>query len=149
MVSVKMDHIRMLDKSKEPAEGEMIEFIGKQLETPWSEIHRFIKTNYDHVPETKFYGEKYGWTVRYRRSGRTICSLFPEKGAFTVLVVLGKKESEKAFSLEDVLESEVRKYLEEAKQLRDGRWLWIRVLSMKEIDGIKKLLRIKRKPMKK
>ncbi len=42
---------------------------------------------------------KYIGTLRYRKSGKTLCSFFPEKDAFTVLIVLGKKEVEKILSL--------------------------------------------------
>ena len=89
---------------------------------------------------------KHGWTIRYRKSGKTLCSLFPEKGAFTALVVLGKKEAEKAFSMMDQFNASVRKLLDDAEQLHDGRWLWIRVRKQSDIDSIEELLKLKRKP---
>ena len=55
-------------------------------------MRQYVENNYDFTPELLFSGKKYGWTIRYRKSGKTLCSLLPEKGAFTVLVVLGGKE---------------------------------------------------------
>jgi hypothetical protein len=52
-------------------------------------------------------------------------NVFPEKGGFTVLIVLGKKESEKALSIRDELSSEIHKLLGDTEQLHDGRWLRI------------------------
>jgi len=95
-----------------------------------------------------FYGKKYGWAIRYRKSGKTLCSLFPEKGTFTALVVLGGKEAEKALSVLEEFGPRVRKLLEGTEQLRDGRWLWIRVLSEDEAEDIQELLRVKRRPRK-
>jgi len=136
----------MIDKTHIPTEEEMESFIEEQAREPWLEIRRFIEDRYDLTPETIFYGTKYGWTVRYRKSGKTLCSLFPEKGGFTILIVLGKKESEKALSMRDELSSKIQKILRDMEQLHDGRWLWIRLLTTKDTDDIKKLLRIKRKP---
>ena len=83
------DFERLKDTTNEPTEEITINFIGKQASKTWIYLRQFIEENYDFKPETVFYGNKYGWTVRYRKSGKTLCSLFPEKGAFTVLVVLG------------------------------------------------------------
>ena len=143
------DFIRMTDKNQKPNEEEIESYIGEQAKEAWQEIRDFIDSHYDFVPETAFYGAKYGWTIRYRKSGKTLCSLFPETGGFTVLLVLGKKESEKALSIQDELSSKIKQLLVETKQLHDGRWLWIRLLSVKDTYDLKKLLRIKRKPKKK
>ncbi len=139
---------RMTDKTHKPSKEEIINFIGEHAKEAWLETERFIEKRYDFKPETVFYGAKYGWTVRYRKSGKTLCSLFPEKGGFTVLIVLGKKESEKALSMRDELSSKINELLGDAKQLHDGRWLWIRLLQTSGTGDIKKLLQMKRKPKK-
>ena len=135
----------MTDKACKPTEEEIASFIGERAKEAWLEIKRFIEDRYDFVPETMFYGKKYGWTIRYRKGGKTLCSLFPEKGGFTVLIVLGKKESEKALSMRDELSSKIHKLLGDTKQLHDGRWLWIRLLTTSDTDDVKKLLQIKRR----
>lgn len=112
------------------------------------EIKQFIENYYDIEPEILFYGAKYGWTVRYRKGGKILCSLFPEKDGFAILITLGKKESEKAFSLCDELSSKIQKLLRNTKQRHDGRWLWIRLLAKSDTDDVKKLLQIKRRPKK-
>jgi len=139
---------RMMDKEREPTEEEMMSYVGERAEEAWTELRQFIEDNYDFVPETVFYGAKYGWTVRYRRSGKTLCSLFPEKGGFSVLVVLGRKDSEKALSMRDELSTRMNAILRSTEQLHDGRWLWIRLLTASDTDDIKMLLQVKRKSKK-
>lgn len=148
MTNMEQNFHRMTDKTRKPTEEEMVSFIGERAKEAWLKIRRFIEERYEIVPETVFYGAKYGWTVRYRKGGKTLCSLFPEKGGFTVLIVLGKKESEKVISMRDELSSKIHKLLVNTKQLHDGRWLWIRLLTATDADDIKKLLQIKRKPKK-
>ncbi len=139
---------RMTNKEHEPTEEEIQAYIGKQASKAWQITKRLIEDSYGIPPETIFYGKKYGWTVRYRKSGKTLCSLFPEKGAFTVLIVLGGKEAEKALTIRDELSPRVNEILGTTEQLHDGRWLWIRVSKDTDIDDVKKLLYIKRRPNK-
>ena len=139
-------HHRMIDKENKPSDEEIIQFIGEQAKEAWQGIIRFLGDSYGIVPETTFYGAKYGWTIRYRKSGRTLCSLFPEEGGFTVLITLGGKEAEKALAIREELSARVREILGGTKQLHDGRWLWIRVETVSEIEDLKTLLKIKRKP---
>ncbi len=145
---IKQDFPRMQDKTCKPDSNEIISYIGDLIAIKWLEMEDFFKTHYDFKPETVFYGNKYGWTVRYRKSGRTLCSLFPEKGSFTVLITLGKKESELVLSMKDALSSRIFNLIQESRQLRDGRWLWIRILKTNDITNIKKILAVKRKPKK-
>jgi hypothetical protein len=144
---ISMEFERMLDEHHEPSEQEMLAAIGAgEL---WLELKEYISQSYDFVPELVFYGKKYGWTIRYRKSGKTLVSLFPELGAFTALVVLGKKEGEKVAGRLDEFSSTTRELMGSAKQLHDGKWLWIRVLEPSQVEDVKRLLAAKRKPIAK
>ncbi len=147
-MSTGQDFRRMSDKAHEPTEEEILDFIGEPAKEAWVELRRLIEDHYDLISDTVFYGAKYGWTVRYRKGGKTLCSLFPEKGAFTVLIVLGCKESEIAASLREELGPTVQKLIGDTQQLHDGRWLWIRLLTTSDVDDVMKLLQVKRKPRK-
>ena len=140
-----MDYERMLDKAHRPTEAEILETIGDAA--AWLDLRQYIEACYgDWTPELKFFAKRYGWTVRYRKSGKTLCSLFPENGAFSTLIVLGKKEAEKALAMGDELGPDARAVLEGTEQLHDGRWLWIRVRNTDDAEDVKLLLRAKRRP---
>ena len=138
-----MTHERILKKNSKPTDKEMLDVIGNTAH--WLNLRQYIETQYDFVPEVVFYGDKYSWTLRYRKAGKTLCSLFPETGAFSTLVVLGRKETEKALSSTDKFNPKVRSLLRSTEKLRDGLWPWIRVSSIVDVDAIKELLNIKRK----
>ncbi len=143
-----IDYQRMTDGAHAPTEKEITEFIGEPAKGVWIELRRFLAENYDITPEMIFGGANHGWDVRYRKSGKTLVTLTPEKGAVRVLIVLGREESEKALSMREELSSKMYKLIKDTKQLHDGRWLWIRLLSAKDTEDVKKLLPIKRKPRK-
>jgi hypothetical protein len=139
------EYQRLMDGTHTPTEQEMEAFIGASAKEAWVKLRRFLKENYDIVPEMIF-DKKHGWDVRYRKSGRTLVTLTPEKGAVRVLIVLGREESEKALSVRDELSSKMYKFIESTKQLHDGRWLWIRLFQAADVEDVEKLLAVKRKP---
>jgi len=130
-----------------PTEKEITVFLGEPAKGAWVKLRLFLKESYDIVPETIF-DKKHGWNVRYRKSGKTLITLTPEKGAVRILIVLGREESEKALSMRNELSPKMYKLIENTKQLHDGRWLWIRLFQTKDAEDIEKLLAIKRKPKK-
>jgi len=69
----------------------------------WLSIHQFIEDHYDFNKELAFFSKNYGWTVRYRKSRKTLISCFPENEAFSALLVLGKLEAEKVNQVRDKL----------------------------------------------
>jgi hypothetical protein len=139
---------RMLDKEKMPTAKDIADYLGKDAAEAWGDLTAFLAENYNFTPETVFGGRKYGWAIRYRRSGKSLCTLHPEKGAFTVLVVLGGKETEQALAALSSFNPNVADTISNAKQYHDGRWLWLRVLNRHETADIKRLLQIKKKPRK-
>ncbi len=140
-----MIYERFLDKSKKPSEDIILTTLGSKKEL-WLEIHEYIQQNYDFVPESIYFTKNYGWSVRYRKGKKTLCYFFPESGAFSILIVLGKKEAEQVDSAKDYLNNAVKKVFENTAQFHDGRWMWIRVTDISDIISLKLLLAAKKKP---
>ena len=89
-------HQRMYDRTRNPTEADILLFISdSQATTAWRQLQEFLTTHYNMQKETLYYGDKYGWLVRFRKSGRTIVSLFPETNSFSFLIVYGQKEIDK------------------------------------------------------
>jgi len=130
-------------KSSNPSEKQMLKLIGKKG-VLWNELRTYLAEQYAHEPVMSIGKKEYDWTIRYRRSGKTLVTLMPEKNGFCVLVVLGKKEIAKAGTLK--LNTFVKNIFLTAKQYHDGRWLWIRPRTHQDIVSIKTLLTVKRKP---
>lgn len=138
----------MMDGTHAPDEKEILDFI----EIPgavgaWKELRKFLQDNYEIIPEMLF-DRKQGWDVRYRKSGKTLVTLTPEKGAVRILMILGREESAKALSMQKDLSPKMYRLIENTKQLHDGRWLWIRMLESKDAEDLKRLLPLKRRPRK-
>jgi hypothetical protein len=142
-----MSYNRFLDKGKKPSTEEIKKAIGDRLML-WLEIHRYIEVNYDFTQKLVFFTNKYGWAIRYRKQGRTMAYFFPEQGAYSVLLILGKKEAEEVELIKEKLNTEIQTIFNTTQQLHDGRWIWIRALTNSDVDSLKLLLSAKRKPKK-
>lgn len=138
---------RMYDRTRNPTESDMISFIAdSEAIKAWKQLQEFLDTHYDMQKETLYYGDKYGWLVRYRKSGRTIVSLFPEINSFSFLIVYGMKENNKFLAQETEFLSSTIAVFQKTEKLHDGKWLWIRVTDSSVFKDLKRLIAIKRKP---
>ncbi|MFX1369228.1 MAG: DUF3788 family protein, partial [Promethearchaeota archaeon] len=72
----------------------------------------------------------------------------PKKNELTILVIFGKKEVEKFENSKDEFGSEIVEIFKGTKQYHDGRWMHIKVPPFTNLEDIKKLLHIKRRPKK-
>lgn len=140
-----MKYTRMLNKAEKPSESQIVKYIGNDIEL-WNNIHKYMNENYDFKPELVFFTKKYGWTIRYRRSGKTLCYFFPEAEAFSILIVLGSKESEKAKRSLNKLNNKARAIFDNTEQLHDGRWMWMRILEKSDLDSLIIFLNAKKEP---
>ncbi len=136
---------RMLDGQARPSDRAIDAILGRRVGL-WSDLRKYLADSYDHSPEMSFDGTKYGWAIRYRRSGRTLVTLYPERGSFTVLVVLGKNDVERAQQTVGDLSKRVRDVLVNAEPRRDGRWLWIRPVTKGDVRSVGILLGAKHRP---
>jgi hypothetical protein len=113
----------------------------------WERLTRFIDTNYQITGEWSTWGPaRYGWGLRYRRRGKALVALYPQKEMIIAQVVLGKTQAERALSLK--LGEKVSKMLREAPQLRDGRWLSIPILNQADAEDVERLLLVKMRPIR-
>ena len=132
---------RLLNKEEKPSTKEIIKTIGKRAYL-WIGIHKYIEDNYNFTSELVFWTKNYGWTIRCKKGSKTICYFFPEKEAFSLLIVLGKKQAEGVDLIK--LNTKVQSVFQNTEQLHDGRWLWIRALTKSDVESIKVLLKAKK-----
>jgi hypothetical protein len=133
-----------LDKTQPPTPEELQTAMGSVFPL-WQRLLRFIETNYKLPGELSYGGKNYGWNLWYRKSGKSLTSLFPQQNGFVAQVVLGREQASKAATLE--LGEKVRRLVDETKQLHDGKWLFIPVTDETDLMDVEKLLLLKRRPV--
>lgn len=138
---------RLLNKQETPSDNQIHNYIGSRVEL-WDSIHTYVKAHYEFKPELVFFTKKYGWTIRYRRSGKTLCYFFPEEDAFSILIVLGAKEAANLETMRHEVNDNIMTVFDTTEQLHDGRWMWVRILDKSDLESLILLLNAKKKPKK-
>jgi hypothetical protein len=141
------DAIRLVDRSRTPTDAEVRAFIGARNAARWADLARFIANAYPgtFTPEWLYGGQRYGWTLRYKKS-KSFCTFVPEQGRFKVLLVFGAAEREKVEPVLPELVSHVREDYANSHTYHDGRWVLVTVDGAQVVADIERLLAIKRRP---
>lgn len=146
-------HERMMDRSTQPSDKEMVDWIGQPIAEEWMALRRFLTEAYEIAPVFNPGGKRYGWNLQYRKGGRPLCEMYPEHGSFTALVILGKDELGQVLDRMEIFGPVVRQALEETPRYHDGCWMYIRVSDPRtchqDVQDIEELMLIKRKPLRK
>jgi len=93
------------------------------------------------IGEWKFYSKNAGWTYVVKSGKRTLFYMTPKEGWFKVIFVLGKRAVDAAGSAD--LPGNVFNDLMQSREYMEGRSLSVDVKDMKDIDTIRKLLKLK------
>lgn len=66
-----------------------------------------------------------GWNVKFKKAGKSLCTIYPREGYFTVLVVVGKKEKMPVEEMLSGCTAELRGIYHRTKEGNGQRWLMI------------------------
>ncbi len=134
-----------VDKEHPPTLDEVWGAIGAKRSL-WESLVQLVVDNYRVQEDFKFYGKKYGWALRFRKRSKALLSIYPGKKTFVVQIVVGPTQIEKTSDLG--LGENVRKVFEDAHQFPEGRWLFIKIKSKRDVNDIQQLLLLKSRPTK-
>lgn len=132
------------NKGHKPSREQIMQSLGRASGL-WDELLSFIKRSYQIEGEFKYYGVKTDWAYRVHKAGKALIMLFFETSGLMAQIVLNPAQTEKA--LLSGLSPQTTAMLKGAKAYHDGRWLFINLKTDKELEDLKKLLLVKRKPV--
>lgn len=129
-----------------PSDDEIREYLG-DAKSLWNELTSYIEEAYQVKPKVAYSkcSAQPGWNVKYHKSSKSLCTLYPMEGYFIALVVVGPKEEE-----EVKMDMDAGLFTTYVKELYDktvysgmGRWLMIEVKDKAVLNDIKYLLGIR------
>ncbi|WP_312645601.1 DUF3788 domain-containing protein [Hydrogenoanaerobacterium sp.] len=129
---------------KQPTTMEISRFISSPL---WDELCRFIEEQY-HVSPNIAYSKcsmAPGWNVKYKKGGKSICTLYPSEGCFSCLVVIQDKQQVEAEFMLMGFDRHVQDIYQKTKSGMGGKWLMIDVTSEKILADLKDLIYLRMK----
>jgi hypothetical protein len=143
------DFTRMFNKEIMPTVDDMSKFIGNECCDIWSKLIVHIRNNYKVIENIVFGGKNYGWALQYKQNkSTTLFTLFPERKAFTALIIYGKKELDNIEENKGKLSPEAYELIKNTHQFHDGKWVWLKMKNDTFLKDLYALLEFKKKPNK-
>ena len=87
--------------------------------------------------------------LKFKQGKKTILTVYTRKDRFTFLIVLGKKERDLFEQQKEQFSQDLRDYYDNSKTYHDGKWIFIDVTTLEQLEEVKKLILIKKKPNRK
>ena len=142
-----MNWLEAYPKSEEPTLEQIEQFIQSPL---WNGLCSWAEGAYSIAPKVEYStcSGAPGWNVKYKKSGRALCTLYPDRGQFTALVTIGAKEATEAELLLPTCSDYIRELFARTQMFNGARWLMIHITDAQVLADVKKLIRL-RVPIKK
>lgn len=137
----------MLEKI--PSLEELNYIMGENIFKTWCAINNFIKKNYDMEILWDSGGKTGVYELKYRKSGKTLCALYPREQGMRILIIFGKGERDKFEKSREDFSEYIKNFYENNRQYHDGQWLYLDIVNNEIVSDIEKLLLIKKKPNRK
>ena len=134
-----MEWSKKFEQAAQPSFEEIEAFIGSNL---WQGLNSALQERYRVMPALSFSkcAAQPGWNVKYKKGGKSLCTLYPMDGFFIALVTIGNKETHE-------LEQTLSSYSEYTQDLYrrtsfscGGRWLMINVTEKAILNDVVNLV---------
>jgi len=130
-----------------PSDKDIEQYIGEGAPL-WNDLLLYTEKTYQVKPKMSYSkcAAQPGWNIKFQKSGKSLCTLYPMKDYFIALVVVGEKEeAEVELTLEAFSPYVVNLYHGTSFSC-GGRWLMIEVRDKAVLNDVKSLMAIRVKP---
>lgn len=112
---------------------------------------KHVETEYQSKPVLDYSrcSMQYGWNVKYKKAGRTLCTLYPMKGYFIALIVISDREKTEAEWMLPFCTEYLQQLYHETKTGMGQKWLMINVMDDAVLEDVKQFIAIRRSKKKK
>lgn len=137
----------ILDADQTPTYDEIVHYADGAARVLWQNINSYIQQMYKASPKITYSkcSGKPGWNVKYQKSGKSICTLYPEKKGFVVLVVVTLDLVPIIEVMSEKFETAILEIMRTAKPFNGTLWLMIPVADKAMLESVKQILSLKHK----
>jgi len=94
------------------------------------------------TPQWRYYGEKYGWSLKLFEKKRNLCFIGPKEGCFDVAFIFGDRVRDAALAGDQP--EDIMGMLRAGRHYPEGWGVTVSVRGAEELELVKQLLAIKR-----
>ncbi|KPU45520.1 hypothetical protein OXPF_07530 [Oxobacter pfennigii] len=135
----------ILDGSYTPSYDEIAGYMDEAAQGLWQAMNSFVRERYNASLKIMYSkcSAKPGWNVKYQKSGKSLCTLYPEKKGFVVLVVVKLGLLPVIEGIWREFQPQVVETIKTAKPFNNTLWLMIEVNDRETFNDVKQLLLLK------
>lgn len=132
----------LYNSDNEPTMGNIKTYVNTDL---WGKLCNYLETQYKVSPNIEYSkcSAQPGWNVKYKKSNKSLCTLYPMKNYFIVLVVIGNKEQDEAEIIMKSCTTYIQELYKKTTFSCGGRWLMIEVRDEMILEDVNKLVRLR------
>ena len=127
-----------------PTWEQITEYIGSPL---WADFNERIQSAYQVEPcmEHSRCSMQAGWNIKYKKGGKSLCTLYPMQGYFIALVVVGSRELTEAEFLMPQCSDYVQTVFKNTKIGNGQKWLMLDVRDRGIMDDVFSLINLRKR----
>ena len=125
-----------------PAFEEISAFVNSAL---WGKAREALESGLHVAPRLEYSGcsMQKGWNVKYKKGGRSLCTLYPMAGYFIALVVIGQREEANMPPVLPGLNEDTQALYHRTPFSLGGRWLMLKVADEPAVRDLIALVRLR------
>lgn len=131
------------DGTQEPS----LETISTYVKSPlWEQLREHMEEQYQIKPILEYSrcSLQQGWNLKYKKVGRSLCTLYPMEGYYIALVVIGDRERVEAELALPFFTEYLQQLYRETKTGMGQKWLMINVTDAAVLNDVKQCIAIRR-----
>lgn len=136
------------DQSIEPSAENIKQYINNKL---YEDLCSFLEDTYQIEPKLEYSkcSMQKGWNIKYKKAGKSLCTIYPMEGYFILLVVIGAKEQVEAEDTIPTCSEYIQNLFWKTPSSCGGRWLMVEVREAEILKDVFRLIQLRVKPKKK
>jgi len=141
-----MQWSELFGKEQEPSNRKIKEFVDTPL---WDSLDHFLKQTYNVKPKFAYSncsmekGMWKGWNVKYQKSGKSLCTLYPKKGYILALVPIGIRAMNEAELMMPLCTEYTQNLFKQTTSGHNGKSLAFELKNEDVLQDMKRLIELR------
>ena len=129
-------------QQQQPEMKDIADFIGNPA---WEALNASLSESWGIRPKVEYSGCSMarGWNVKYKKSGKALCTLYPGDGFFFAMVVIGMSDPEACDFVVSQCSEPVRALYEGTETFRGSKWLMVAVRDERTCEDTLRLIELR------
>ncbi len=133
------------NRNQEPTLNQIIDNMTEYTKSNFESLISFLDEVYNASPFITYSScsAMPGWNIKYKKSSKSFCTIYPDKEYFTVLIVLNQEGIDKVIEIKNEYTNYFIDLIDKSGALNGSKWLMICVDDNEILEDVKRTLNIK------